>query len=199
MARDIARAQCYKALAECYHEPCAALEQTVRGLKQDAPVSCSELLQLMQEVGLQALRVDHAKLFVGPFALQAAPYGSVYLERQGRLMGDSTLRVRAAYRHEGLELAQLDAPDHIAIELEFMHYLVAKGVARLPSGTAPSRHGWLIKQRRFLDENLASWVEPFAARVIENASTTFYRRLAHQTEAFVREETVLLSDLTAEG
>ncbi|HDH01197.1 MAG TPA: molecular chaperone TorD, partial [Nitrospirae bacterium] len=74
------------------------------------------------------LCVEYAKLFVGPFELLAPPYGSVYLDDGGRVMGDSTMRVIEAYQKEGLSGNDdfKDLPDHIAVEMEFMSYLIYK-------------------------------------------------------------------------
>ncbi len=66
--------------------------------------------------GFEELTIDHARLFVGPFALLAPPYGSVYLEGERRLMGDSTLAAGECYNEVGLELA---AATRIFIESEF--------------------------------------------------------------------------------
>ncbi|MFP4481041.1 MAG: molecular chaperone, partial [Desulfohalobiaceae bacterium] len=53
---------------------------------------------------LHRLRVDHAKLFVGPYQLAAPPFGSVYLEQRQTLMGESTQMVKELYRQAGLEM-----------------------------------------------------------------------------------------------
>ena len=46
-------------------------------------------------------------------------------------MGDSTMDVRMRYGDARLELAAdfKEAPDHIAAELEFMHFLIFKEIA----------------------------------------------------------------------
>ncbi|MFN2356106.1 MAG: molecular chaperone, partial [Desulfopila sp.] len=79
--------------------------------------------QAIHESRHQDLLVEYARLFVGPFELLAPPYGSVYLETGRRLMGDSTIAVQHMYTNAGLTLDVQEAPDHIALELEFMHYL----------------------------------------------------------------------------
>jgi TorA maturation chaperone TorD len=42
---------------------------------------------------------------VGPFLVPAPPYGSVYLEDNRQLMGDSTIDVRRHYLSLGLDLS----------------------------------------------------------------------------------------------
>ena len=65
---------------------------------------------------LEALTIDFARLFVGPYKLLAAPYGSVYLDSGRTTMGDSTLDVKSRYCEAGLNAATnfKEAPDHIA-------------------------------------------------------------------------------------
>ncbi|MBW1770891.1 MAG: molecular chaperone TorD family protein [Deltaproteobacteria bacterium] len=74
------------------------------------------------------LCVDFARLFVGPYALLAPPYGSVYLDGERKVMGDSTMDVCMRYAEVGLQLADhfKEVPDHIAAELEFIYFLILK-------------------------------------------------------------------------
>ena len=86
------RALLYKILSECFYPPEA-----------------------------ESLKSDFSRLFIGPFKLLAPPYGSIYLDGNSCLMGASTMEVRQLYRNEGLNPVIKEAPDHIAIELEFMY------------------------------------------------------------------------------
>jgi len=85
-----------------------------------------KLKEIVPQVELQPLQVEYARLFVGPFHVEAPPYGSVYLETNGRLMGESTIAVKKFYQKYGLELDQdfSELPDHISAELEFVYYLL---------------------------------------------------------------------------
>ena len=101
----------------------------------------------------KALKVDFAKLFVGPYQLMAAPYGSVYLDDGRTLMGDSTFDVKNRYREEGLDTAKdfKDAPDHITAELEFMYYLVFKEIEAFSDSDIETVIGFIQKQKCFLE------------------------------------------------
>ena len=109
---------------------------------------------LLAHEGIEELAIDHARLFVGPFALLAPPYGSVYLEGERRLMGDSTLAVGECYREVGLEVAAgfNGTPDHIAAELEFMHFLVVKELEALAGGDLVRAQHFRQKQKLFFRE-----------------------------------------------
>lgn len=60
------------------------------------------------------------RLFVGPMALEAPPYASIYLSSEPRLMDDTTLKVRRIYEMAGLiSPLQGQLPDdHIGVELD---------------------------------------------------------------------------------
>jgi TorA maturation chaperone TorD len=99
------------------------------------------------------------RLFVGPRALLAPPYASVYLDPEPQLMGQTTLRVRELYR-----LLDLRSPwenvipdDHISFELDACHQmLVAQQTVASPELDAVCR---------YLTGHLQRWIPAFAARV----------------------------------
>jgi putative dimethyl sulfoxide reductase chaperone len=72
------------------------------------------------------LETAYTDLFINRLGgAPAPPYGSVYLERDERLMGQTTLHVAEAYRSEGLSLeGSGEPPDFLPTELEFLYYLV---------------------------------------------------------------------------
>ena len=131
------------------------MRQLGRDLKAVCPpaAEAAERMEaaLLAHEGIEELTIDHARLFVGPFALLAPPYGSVYLEGERRLMGDSTLAVGECYREVGLEVAAgfNGTPDHIAAELEFMHFLVIKELDALTGGELERAQHFRQKQKTF--------------------------------------------------
>lgn len=60
------------------------------------------------------------RLFVGPAALEAPPFSSVYLDGQGLVMGQTTMDVREMYASIGLESPWKNSlpDDHISLELD---------------------------------------------------------------------------------
>jgi TorA maturation chaperone TorD len=135
-----------------------------------------------------ALRVDHAALFVGPFALAAPPYGSVYLEERGALMGDTTRAAQAAYAAAGLTVTLPEPPDHVAVELEFMHYLADQERRAATRGDGGEAERLAGEERRFLIEHLGAWAPAFCAAVKQAARTRFYRLLAECLATFLAAE-----------
>ena len=188
------RRGCYKALADCYYLPDKGLLKTLRNLDRSKSNLQSELASNAPALkNIQALRIDYSKLFVGPYKLLAPPYGSVYLENTTRVMGDSTLDVKNRYGKEGLQVDLKEAPDHIAIELEFMYYLISKEIEAALMSDAVSTAVYLEKQKDFLETHLSIWVSDLASNIAANAETVFYRNLAKLTDSFVKEDLMVLS------
>ena len=181
------RANSYKFLSECYYLPDEELAQKVGDLAQTNQFFAELCNCIPSGFELELLKTDYAQLFVGPFKLLAPPYGSFYLE-DGRIMGESTIDVRNWYEKEGLDVVIKDAPDHIAMELEFMYYLIARQTQTTNKGNLQDIQLYQQKQKSFLYVHLARWLPEFAGKVQKNAQTEFYKKLARLTEIFVQKD-----------
>ncbi len=181
------RAGYYKFLSDCYYLPDEGLMQKVVDIGQTDSLFSELSCCVPPLVELELLIVDFSSLFVGPYKLLASPYGSVYLE-DGKFMGDSTIDVRNCYESQGLDIAIKDAPDHIAMELEFMYYLISKQIEAIKDSNLQDAQSYSQKQVSFLQTHLARWLPKFAEHVQQNAQTKFYRKLAVLTEVFVGED-----------
>ena len=180
------RRDSYKFLSECYYLPDEGLVKTLNnlnasrgGLYLDIAKHCPGMSDI------DSLIIDYSKLFVGPYGLLAPPYGSVYLEDTDRVMGNSTADVRKKYSEEGLDISLKEAPDHIAIELEFMYFLVFKEIEATKNHDLSNTTRYKEKQRAFLETHLGVWVSDFASKVEASAQTEFYKYLARVTKSFV--------------
>ena len=189
---DTLRAQTYKVLAECFYAPDDELMALLREISESPSDFIRQIVGIAEEVtDLEPLRVDHAKLFVGPYKLLAPPYGSVYLE-DGKLMGQSTIQVKSLYSEEGLDFVLREAPDHVSVELEFMYLLINRTIEAVNRSDYDEEHSYQQKQRSFLAGYLGQWVPAFAAKVEDAAQTDFYRKLGSVTRSFVEEDLIEL-------
>ncbi|MBT8371780.1 MAG: molecular chaperone TorD family protein [Deltaproteobacteria bacterium] len=194
---EASRMAAFRLLSDCYFLPDPGLSEKLENLESNMVNVCQPAVKWVQnmrkefEAGadLEPLKVEFAKLFVGPYQLSAAPYGSVYLEGERKMMGDSTLDVRNRYREAGLDTANnfKDAPDHIGAELEFMYYLIFKEIVAFANSDIGTAIDFIQKQRSFLEDHLMAWVPEFAKSIIESAESPFYPNLAKTTKAFLRE------------
>ncbi|UCE49849.1 MAG: molecular chaperone TorD family protein [Phycisphaerales bacterium] len=186
-ANTCQRADRYRLLSDCYYLPDAQLVQRITDAVRTDPLFADLACCVPGALELEALKIDFASLFVGPYELLAPPYGSVYLE-DDRVMGDSTIDVGNCYASEGLDITIKDAPDHIAVELEFMHYLAVRQMEATRRANLQAIQRYQQKQYSFLQTHLARWLPEFADNVRENARTAFYKHLAQITAVFVRED-----------
>lgn len=187
------RGNTYKLLAECYHEPDDDLVELLSTVT-DEDVAVSDVTLRNATTDLDTLRVEYAKLFVGPFELQAPPYESTYVDDSGRVMTRSTAEVIEAYRQEGLDVGLDEPPDHVSAELEFVYVLVAEEVEALAAGDIEAATASLRRQYEFLSSHLGRWVSELSENVLEHADTEFYRALADETRDFVEGDGKRLAD-----
>jgi len=190
------REDVYRLLAACFYPPsnelieeecCATLAALLASVAPDAAQYASEAVAASSKSSLDALAVEHARLFIGPFQLVAPPYGSIYLDDAKTVMGDSTARVAAFYHNCGLQLADdfHELPDHFAVELEFMSFLAFKQREVEVSGDTDEAFRIVSLQRAFLDRFLLPWLEPFTSAIITDAEAPFYQAVARCTAAYV--------------
>ena len=200
---ESSRMTAFRLLSDCYYLPNPRLSDKLETLEFNMPNVCEPAVGFIQSMrkefkagdNLEALKVDFSKLFVGPYKLLAAPYGSVYLDGERKIMGESTLDVKNRYREAGLDTAKnfKDTPDHITAELEFMYYLIFKEIEAFADSDTEAAIGFIQKQKSFLEDHLMSWVPEFGNNIIEYAENTFYPNLAKATETFLKENYQVIS------
>jgi TorA maturation chaperone TorD len=101
-------------LSDCYFLPDPGLSEKLENLELNMSDVCEPAAEWAHSMrkefegsaNLEPLKIDFSKLFVGPYKLFAAPYGSVYLDGERQVMGDSTLDVKNRYREAGLDTAK---------------------------------------------------------------------------------------------
>lgn len=191
----LARAEGFRILAECYYPPGPGLKALANELDRCLIPVCPQTEHSIEAMQDEIRReeeptrwsVDFARLFVGPFGVLAPPYGSVYLDGENRVMGSSTIHVLDLYREMNLGISEEfhEAADHVAAELEFMHFLSFKEGEAADRGDMEGARLFARKQKEFLGRHLGAWVCEFTDRIKAHAETDFYRSLAECTRAFV--------------
>ncbi len=102
------------------------------------------------------------KLFVGPQAILAPPFASVYLESEPYVMGETTLMVRRLYQTVGLVSPWKGKipDDHISLELDACLHM-RQGFLKSGSSQLCDIYSY------FLNEHMARWIPAFLAKVNE--------------------------------
>lgn len=141
---------------------------------RNPPVRIGRAAQLMSawlksappaELASQA-QSDYLSVLQGVGDRTALPWASTYLEKDGLLFGEETLRVRRKFAQHKQELVNKyrEPDDHIGLELEFIGQLLENG----ESDEASS----------FADKHVAPWVETWNKDVQTRAACPYYKALA---------------------
>lgn len=86
------------------------------------------------------------------------------------------------------------APDHLSVELEFMHYLCYHELA-----DAAERLSWQLAQADFAGRHLANWVPPLAAAVAGIEPGAYYSRVLGALCDFVTADLAWQASTLVEG
>ncbi len=198
--RGIARENLSRLLAACYYQPGPEFAEERVFDSMLAAATCihpefaayaRRLGDAFSAEGGEALLLDYTRLFLGPTHVIAKPYGSVWLEGENTVMGESTMAVQELYTEGGFEISGefRELPDHIAAELEFLYLLIYRENEARRNGEPEALRAKAALRKRFLDEHLGRWVGPFTAAVRAGAQSKFYRQLAELTGTFINMET----------
>lgn len=123
------------------------------------------LRALFQREGNEPLTQAWQRLFVGPYALPSPPWGSVWLDRENVLFGESTLSLRQWMRENDI------------------HFVVAQNEPEDHFGSLLLQAAWLAENGRHRQcEELLAWhLFPWSSRFIDvftqNAGHPFYQAL----------------------
>ena len=113
---------------------------------------------------------EYRRLFIGPGAKPAPPWGSVYTDRECVVFGDTTLELRAWMREHGVAriVDERTPEDHSGLLLALMAWLAQYQPENL---------------EEFLRLHLLTWAGHFLDELAEAAEHPFYKGLARLTKA----------------
>ena len=202
------RSDIYKAFSRYYRTPSRSSGDQLRlleyGLCTIGSRAISQVALMRSELSsgitIKDIEIEFAKLFIGPYQLLAPPYGSVYLDGERQIMGDSTLDVVKRYRAAGLTVDEgfNNPPDHISAEMEFMHVLIIEELNCIRKGLADEAAESLAQQFAFLESHLGQWIDAFTGFVVQETQMPYFRHLAAATQQFVSEDMRRLGETVAD-
>lgn len=186
------RATVYRTLSLAFYPPTSDIAEIWQTLNELTPNDSESADNGKSTVDLNRNSFEYNRLFVGPVHLPCPPYESVYRKDRselevGTVLGPSTLDTKRRYREAGLEISNRfkDLPDHIAVELEFMHYLCSK---ELQAEDPEEAEKFTRMQRAFLKLHLTSWIPAFTNNVTRSTTSSFYKKAAFVLKEFVDDE-----------
>ena len=152
------------------------------------------------EAQLPALTGDFMRLFVGPDALLAPPWESVYRSPDGLIFDKSTLEVRRAYQRFGMPIPKLhhEPEDHIGLELRFVSHLMALGLDAVGRNQVETTGLIVAALDSFLNDHLLRWADQCLDKVITHAGTAYYRGVALLTRGCLAQTSFAITTVPAE-
>jgi len=136
------------------------------------------------------LAVEYTRLFdVGVPGPPCPLYGGLYASERMQTM-EEALRF---YRHFGLTSSpsQRELPDHLTVELEFLHFLTFKEAEALEAGADPGP--FRRAQRDFIARHPGRWVPTLASRLEAHEGPAFFRELARLLGAFLAHDAAAIA------
>jgi TorA maturation chaperone TorD len=143
-----------------------------------------------------ALRAEYDRIFGLVVPKECPPYETEYYPTQETFARSQQMAdIAGFYRAFGIEPAwsSPERPDHLALELEFMAFLLLKkrealATADVDPEAAEQAHICDRAQRDFFCDHLAWWVPTFAAGLRRKAGGGYHDALAGALAAWVPDE-----------
>lgn len=205
VALAAARSRAYAAFAWAFEYPDAAAIERIRSgtvaseLEQALAAVDATLVARLDRAALreageaEALAIEFTRLFdAGASGDPPCPlYGGAYGGARMKTMEEAV----RFYDHFGLTLSDSprELPDHLATQLEFLHFLSFREAETLAAGgdAAP----WRRAQRDFVARHPGRWVPELAQRLERAQAMRFVMELVRSLEAFLGSEAVRLERL----
>ncbi|MBG5919811.1 Tat proofreading chaperone DmsD [Providencia stuartii] len=113
----------------------------------------------------ESLDEAYQRLFIGPYALPAPPWGSVWLDRENVIFGDSTLQLRDWMHAHSIDihLSQNEPEDHFGLLLMMVAWVAENNPSQL---------------NELLAQHILSWGFHYLNKMEQEANFPFYTGLA---------------------
>jgi TorA maturation chaperone TorD len=133
------------------------------------------------------LAAEYARLFLGVGERPVHLVESVYLSKDHLLYQEPYHEIIQAYKSLGYEKDKdfREPEDHVAAELEFMANLCRWTSKTLDNGEVEKAVAYLNLQKEFIRDHINRWVPLLCEQLKKEATSPFYKGLAHLTKGFV--------------
>lgn len=164
--------------------------------------------------GKSALAIDYNLVFIGygvnpkgdeaesESAMNAAyPYESVYATGRKTLTGGDSEGITSLYHEQGFHPTRyrIAADDHMACELEFLHFLVGQEILSARENDMQHVEELRNLELSFIEEHPLKWIGLFTSEIEKHGETGFYSALARMTAGWLEFDRAFLSAELSEG
>ena len=199
----VARSYIYRFIAHCFRRPNVnntALEKENMDLPWDEIAEVlpfknkEELINRLKELSEklnQAAYKDRVRQYEdcfgytasGPVPCYELEYGEEHTHREPQQLSD----ICSFYNAFGLKVKEdnFERVDHIAIECEFMHFLLFKEAYALSNGETENAEICRQASIRFLQAHLGRWAPSFSLKLSRYAKQGFLKDLADFTFSYI--------------
>jgi DMSO reductase family type II enzyme chaperone len=185
----VARSQAYLFLGRTFAFPTEAFfndvtdgrwQEQATGFLPQLPFAVPPLGSGALAVSRDDFQAEYNRLFeVGSMGGPPCPLFGGFYDRDRMRVMEELIRF---YNYFGLGLAQGQLPDHITVELEFMHYLTYKEAEPQQDG---GQESYQRAQKDFLDRHLGKWVPVLHQKLAKCQPLPFFDGLVAWTDDFL--------------
>ncbi len=195
----LARSLVYRLLSQAFAYPTEGGVEQLR--EEDLPLASAASGSLPEEVrvaleetaaafeGVRAGEMEGAfrAVFSHIHSTDCPTYETDYTAREIWRQSQELADLAGFYRAFGME-EEAERPDHVTVELEFMHLVTYKAAWALIQDEVEHAAVCLEAGERFLADHVLKWVPGFAARVEAVAAAGPYAAVARLARTFLRAE-----------
>lgn len=195
----LARSAVYRLLSQVLVYPSASGVEQLQ--EEDLPLAAACAGPLPEEVrtalgeteaaflGLDVERLEGAfrDVFSHVHSADCPAYETDYTAREIWRQSQELADLAGFYRAFGME-GVAERPDHVAVELEFLHLVSYKAAWALIQDDPEHARICASAERDFLADHVLKWIPGFATRVVALAGDGPYRAAARLAEVFLRSE-----------
>ena len=199
----LASSQVYQFLSMCLLEP---EENTFKLLKNKDYMSevesCLEMMRSaelseafrnikkeLQDSNTEKLSKGYRDTFGGAtVAMDCPPYEMYFSGSQIYQQTQDLADISGFYKAFGVEVSRDDKAnrwDHVAVELEFLHFLTYKLAYAMENAGNRELDSCLDAKKKFLNAHIGRWICAFSNAVGKKSPLAFYREIADLTNEFI--------------
>jgi len=207
----LASSQIYQFLSTCLLEPNKKALEMLNNEEYMAEVkSCisvsgnSEMLEAfellkkaLEDNDVENLEWGYRATFGGAtVAMDCPPYEMYYSGSQIWQQTQDLADISGMYKAYGIQMEEDSTTsrwDHVAVQLEFLHFLTYKLAYAIENHSEEEQESCLSGKKKFLYAHIGRWIKAFSTSVVKKTPEDFYRQAATLATVFVHKEMVRLS------
>ena len=207
----LAASQVYQFLSTCLLEPNKRALETLNNEDYMSEVkSCisvsgnNEMIEtfnllhkVLKDADVEKLERGYRATFGGAtVAMDCPPYEMYYSGSQIWQQTQDLADISGFYKAYGIEMEQDTTTtrwDHVAVELEFLHFLTYKLAYAIENHSKEEQESCLASKKKFLYAHIGRWIKAFSTSVVKKTPEDFYRQAATLATIFVHLEMTKLS------